>query len=162
LYEKNIFFWSDFRGALYHSSNGNVRATPAESAFDEEENTTDKDRAIAKMRASGDAICSIASSVKNDISFFWSVYRIEQSTFNEKFRIQYVNLFMAQEALKLLGAVAGVVLGSLCIAGVLCFPMHLVLGALITSIAALYAGYKIYQHAQGYMQEDERRYPAEY
>lgn len=94
------------------------------------------------------------ASFRHDVSFFWSVYRIK-CLHNDKIRIQYINRFVSNEVLKFLGAVTAVVVGGLYLAGVICFPLDLILGALITAIAGLYLAHKIYQHSQGFFHKAE-------
>ena len=86
-------------------------------------------------------------SLKNDSSFFWQIWNIQNLEKNPNYRKDYIFNYLLKEAVKIsLGAiVSGILLSGITI------PLVPALIVLIAgAISAIYTGYKVAEHGYGF------------
>jgi len=120
----------------------------------------DRNTVLKEVKKDGKALDLADGSLRNDASFFWHIWNIQESETGDNYRKAYINRYLLKETAKiLLGAglttFSYILCVGLCMIGVVGTISHstflvINLAAAATLIGAIYTFYKVAEHGYGF------------
>lgn len=114
----------------------------------------DREVVLAAVHQNGTVIEVLPDSLKADITFFWSVKLAMTSQKYPEIVDNYINSFMAKEALKLFVSFGMVAIGGLMLGGIITLPLPdlavSLLGAVAVGFSGGYVSHKIKSYHQSF------------